>query len=540
MSGETLTILRDAHRASDAAPGSDTIDFPILRARIVRGEFARLLFRWREARVLAYRVELMTKPLNMALILRGLSRGACWFEDDEGTRVPIDASALARLAGDAARDFLRKGRMLRAVDREVAALEAEIRARGAAAPLVLSGSPVYLRTDLVFGLRSGGSVGHIAGVLNNLGRFGGPPVFLSTDAIPTVRDDVEFHRIAPDGHFRDFNELPAIAFNLGYDGRAEYILAARRVSFVYQRYSLQNYAGIKLARRLGVRFVLEYNGSEIWISRNWSRPLAQEALAVQVEALNLGAAALVVVVSRVIKDELVARGVDAEKVLVNPNGVDPETYSPGVDGLEVRKKLCLAGKTVVGFIGTFGRWHGAEVLAEAFGRLLASRPDLRDRLRLLMIGDGNTMPQVRECVARHGMGDVCVLTGAVPQEEGPAHLAACNVLAAPHVPNPDGTPFFGSPTKLFEYMAMGKGIVASDLDQIGDVLRHGETAWLVRPGDADSLKEGLLVLIGDDGLRDRLGRAAREEVVARYTWTEHTRRIMEKLQERCGCGPATT
>ena len=375
---------------------------------------------------------------------------------------------------------------------------------------------------------------------NNLGRFGGPPVFLSTDEIPTVRDDIEFHRIAPDGRFRDFNELPAIAFNLGYDGRAEYILAARRVSFVYQRYSLQNYAGIKLARRLGVRFVLEYNGSEIWISRNWSRPLAQEALAVQVEALNLGSAALVVVVSRVIKDELVARGVDAEKVLVNPNGVDPETYSPGVDGLEVRKKLGLAGKTVVGFIGTFGRWHGAEVLAEAFGRLLASRPDLRDRLRLLMIGDGNTMPQVRECVARHGMGDVCLLTGAVPQEEGPTHLAACDVLAAPHVPNPDGTPFFGSPTKLFEYMAMGKGIVASDLDQIGDVLRHGETAWLVRPGDADSLKEGLLVLIGDDGLRDRLGRAAREEVVERYTWTEHTRRIMEKLRERCGCGPATT
>jgi len=179
-------------------------------------------------------------------------------------------------------------------------------------------------------------------------------------------------------------------------------------------------------------------------------------------------------------------------------------------------------------------------LAEAFGRLLAKRPDLRDRLRLLMIGDGNTMPQVRECVARHAMEDVCVLTGSVPQEDGPAHLAACDILAAPHVPNPDGTPFFGSPTKLFEYMAMGKGIVASDLDQIGEVLRDGETARMVRPGDPAALADGLLDLLEDASLRERLGRSAREEVVSKHTWEEHTRRIVGKLQERCGCGPATT
>ena len=130
-----------------------------------------------------------------------------------------------------------------------------------------------------------------------------------------------------------------------------------------------------------------------------------------------------------------------------------------------------------------------------------------------------------------------MLTGAVAQEAGPAHLAACDILVAPHVPNADGTPFFGSPTKLFEYMAMGKGIVASDLDQIGEVLRHDETAWLVRPGDVASLVEGLLALIGDPGLRDRLGRAAREAAVARHSWSEHTRRIVHTLEERCAGAP---
>jgi glycosyltransferase involved in cell wall biosynthesis len=108
------------------------------------------------------------------------------------------------------------------------------------------------------------------------------------------------------------------------------------------------------------------------------------------------------------------------------------------------------------------------------------------------------------------------------------------MFVSPHIPNPDGTPFFGSPTKLFEYMAMGKGIVASDLEQIGEVLEHGATAWLVNPGDVESLTMGLKTLIDDEDLRYRLGLAARREAVAKYTWQEHTKKIIERLEEQYG------
>jgi glycosyltransferase involved in cell wall biosynthesis len=81
-------------------------------------------------------------------------------------------------------------------------------------------------------------------------------------------------------------------------------------------------------------------------------------------------------------------------------------------------------------------------------------------------------------------------------------------------------------------MAMGKGIVASDLNQIGEVLKHDDTAWLVKPGDVESLMQGLRILIDDRARRERLGRAARSEVVAKYTWKEHTRKIIDKLKER--------
>jgi glycosyltransferase involved in cell wall biosynthesis len=296
---------------------------------------------------------------------------------------------------------------------------------------------------------------------------------------------------------------------------------------------LNNYLGLKLAKRFGVPFVLEYNGSEIWMSRHWGKPLKYETLTERIELLNLRAADVVVVVSQAMSRELCTRGIDSDKILVNPNGVDPDRYSPDIDGTRIRAQYHLNGKTVLGFIGTFGKWHGAEVLAEAFGRLLRQFPSYRERVRLLMVGDGIMMPQVKEHLQRSGASEAATLAGLVPQELGPAYLAASDILVSSHVPNPDGTPFFGSPTKLFEYMAMGKGIVASDLDQIGEVLKHDRTAWMAKPGDAQSLMFGLKALIDDQPRRERLGRAARQEVVSRYTWKEHTRKIIEKLKEHC-------
>jgi glycosyltransferase involved in cell wall biosynthesis len=306
----------------------------------------------------------------------------------------------------------------------------------------------------------------------------------------------------------------------------------RAISFVYQRYSLNNYAGLRLAHRLGVPFVLEYNGSEIWMSRHWGRPLIYEDIASRIELLNLHAADLIVVVSRAMRDELVDRQVDASRILVNPNAVDPVRYSPDVDGRAVRQRLALDGRTVLGFISTFQPWHGAVVLARAFVGLLRDHPEQRDAIRLLMIGTGPELAEARRVIGVAGFTDAVCFTGLVGQEDGPAHLAACDILVSPHVPNADGTPFFGSPTKLFEYMAMGKGIVASNLDQIGEVLRHGDTAWLVPPADPEALAAGMERLVRDPALRSTLGAAARREAIAHHTWHAHVRRTLDALDAR--------
>ena len=79
-------------------------------------------------------------------------------------------------------------------------------------------------------------------------------------------------------------------------------------------------------------------------------------------------------------------------------------------------------------------------------------------------------------------------------------------------------------------MAMGKGIVASNLDQIGEVLKHNHNAILVEPGNVDQLVEGIFKLVEDKDLRERLGKQAREDVIRNYTWEKNAERVMKAVE----------
>ena len=392
-------------------------------------------------------------------------------------------------------------------------------------------APLYLRTDHLFDLRAGGSVAHTAGVLNALREKYGIVNVVSTDHLTSVVPDSHFFELIP--HYSIGRNLPNIPL-LTYNSRVISFVrkTTKRPSFIYSRYSLGNYSALALARIFGVPYVCEYNGSNIWISRNWdTQKMKYEEVMLQIEDANLSGADVIVAVSQPSKDELVERGFDTKKILVNPNGVDPMKYGDDSRRVETRSQLGFTEQDIViGFVGTFGHWHGTTVLAEAFHKLKSSYPAEGKVAKLLLVGDGNFRAECEDMIARCGLSDNVVFTGTVSQDDAPAMLSASDILASPHVPNPDGSRFFGSPTKLFEYMAANRAIIASDLDQIGEVLKDRENALLVKPGDASSLAEGLAILVRDRDLRLSLGRNARQRCLSEHTWQKHTNNILEALQ----------
>jgi glycosyltransferase involved in cell wall biosynthesis len=535
LSFTQLTVVRSGLSLPPPGVGEVVVSDDEVRGWVRGGALFTRIGRYRVSRLITERLSTSGRPMLM-WALRLMAR-RCFIVDGEGRERRVTFSLLARWTVATLRDAASRGRLLRRVEREIDRFERAARARPTPT-WDRAASPVYLRTDVSFGVRAGGSVGHIAGVVNQLAGAGGPPIVLTTAPVPTIRSDVEVHEVAASERFWNFRELPALVLTDVVADQAVRAVAGRPVSMVYQRYSVHNFAGLRLAHLLRVPLILEYNGSEVWMNRHWGRPLKYEALADRIERLNVNAADLVVVVSRPMRDELVARGVPGDRILVNPNAVDPERYRPDVDGGAVRAQLAFEGKTVVGFISTFQPWHGAEVLASAFAILMRDHPEYRESVRLLMVGSGPRLDRSRAILRGADLDEAAAFVGLVPQEEGPQYLAACDVLASPHVANVDGTPFFGSPTKLFEYMAMGRGIVASDLDQIGEVLHHGESAWLVRPGDPEALASGLARLIADRDLRLKLGIAARQAALTRHTWRAHVAATFDALDSRLGADAA--
>lgn len=404
------------------------------------------------------------------------------------------------------------------------------------------GAGVYLRTDFWAPISGGGSYGHTCYVAKWLAETSGGVTCFMPHRYDLL-DEMGLRQVVVDAPFDEWHEEHIAQATEPVFDRLKAALQALQPAYIYERTCLGNFAGALLSQALGIPYIVEYNGSEISMKRSFAGDgYEHEDLYLRAEQVAFLQATLITVVSEPIKEDLVGRGISAEKILVNPNGADLEAYAPleGESRAALRKQLGYSeSDRVIGFTGTFGGWHGIDVLAAALPEVCQRVP----HARFLLIGDGNFRHLIDEAVARHELEDQVHLTGRVPQQEGARLLRACDVFVSPHNAHMVDSRFFGSPTKIFEYMALGQGIVSTDLEQIGQVLSpalrspglNGTTdiddqrSILCTPGDVEAFTEATVYLAKQPEVSDALGRNARQAIRDVYGWDHHVSRVWRAL-----------
>lgn len=286
---------------------------------------------------------------------------------------------------------------------------------------------------------------------------------------------------------------------------------------VYERLSLFGTAGMRLAALTRAFHVVEVNSLFTIEETRW-RELHLDAEAIRDERAILSGCDLRVCVSQEIADAVVGMAPGPPTCVV-PNGVDAALFERLPSRHAARHRFRLdAERRIAGFTGTLRPWHGLEVAID----MLPLLPEVV----LAVAGEGDVRDELAERAARAGVAERVRWARRVDHEEIPTFLRALDVAIAPYPPL-DGFAF--SPLKLYEYVAAGVPVVASDVGQVGNLLRELRCGVLVEPGGAAALAAGVRAVLDDaDGWR-RQADAARSLALRNHGWRQRALDILGAL-----------
>ena len=316
------------------------------------------------------------------------------------------------------------------------------------------------------------------------------------------------------------------AIQLAYNAAGIVILwrHTRRMKpdFIYERYAMFNFAGVAVAYLMGIPIVMEVN-SPFAIEQQRDGEIRAVKLALWMERVICNAATKVIVVSTPLKRIMTGLGVKEERLALVPNGVNLGQFgaAEAEEDEDLGTPLGLEESVVIGFIGWFRNWHGLTTLLEAYDREHLS--DLG--AKVLLIGDGPMMPQLRRYVTTHNLERDVIFTGPLPHEEMHRYARLMDVAVQPAANE------YCCPMKILEYMAMAKPIVAPRQENICELLEDGKDALLFEPGDPKSLGTALRKITGDRQLRKEMGKNAARAILEReYLWTRNAEMVVEMMR----------
>lgn len=353
------------------------------------------------------------------------------------------------------------------------------------------------------------------------------------DAGPEIEeiDGLTFHRVAgrfagPPG-LSEWREIEA--FREGIEG-----VARQWQPEVLHAHSpaLCGMAGLRAAKRLGLPFVYEIRA--FWEDAAVGNGTGREGslkyrLTRALENRVVAGADAVFTICKGLRDDLVARGHDGEKIGLSPNGVDLALFGdPVARDDALAHALGIGAGPVVGFIGSFYDYEGLD-------DLVAALPALRQRhphAQLLLVGGGPMDEALRAQAAASPAGDAIVFTGRVPHAEVERYYSLIDVLAYPrkHSRLTD----LVTPLKPLEAMAQRRIVAASDVGGHRELITDGQTGLLFPPDDPMRMAASLADFIDRRDSWPTMREAGRAHVAAHHDWARNVQRYQRVYQDLIG------
>jgi glycosyltransferase involved in cell wall biosynthesis len=337
-------------------------------------------------------------------------------------------------------------------------------------------------------------------------------------------DGIPYHRLLPWWMPARADQAAGLAL-----GMAARLTEQVRPSILH---AASNYANALIALALGERYglpvVYEVRGfwEDTWLSRHPDREQRASSELYRrnrdLETRCMLAADLVVTLGESMRDEIVARGVPAEKVLIVPNAVSEEFLRPLPDATALRNELGIGPREhVVGVVSSL-------VPHEGIGTLLEATQLLRERgvkVRALIVGDGPERAALQRQAADLGLGEAAIFTGRVPAAKVREYHALLDVFVVPRTP--DRVCQLVTPLKPVEAMASGLCVVTSEVKALAEIIKPDVTGALTIPQDPVALADTLEPLVRSPDIRRKLGDNAREWVARDRTWAHNAARYRD-------------
>jgi glycosyltransferase involved in cell wall biosynthesis len=390
---------------------------------------------------------------------------------------------------------------------------------------------------------SGGYATRSHGLLTNVATFGWEmhgvsrlgypwdkmPQKLSeaTDSI----DGITYHRL-----FKEeigLGKLPLKEYLEAYASELLEFAKKEKPSMIHAASNYMNgVVGNWVAKSLGIPSVYEVRG--LWeITRISRQPEWKDTeyynLMAQMEAEAAKGADAVLTLTEALKEEMISRGVRAEKISILPNGVTSHRFQPLKRDKALQKALNVKGKTVIGYIGSVVAYEGLEYVVDAVALLIERG---LHNIAVLVVGDGAVLEAIQTRVASQNIEAYFIFTGRIPHDEVEKYYSLVDIVPIARKGQPVCE--MVSPLKPFEAMAMGKVVIASNVAALQEIITHGKNGLLFQKDDVVDLADNLETLIQKPKLRKTIGKQAREWVVKKRDWrviSEHLHTVYQDLHK---------